>query len=146
MRKRLIALVLGLAAAGCGPGKSEPAKMPASGTMMAGDSMRMMAAPMFPRVMAHLDSLQSATPAMHDPAMATHPALLDSLVRAMQTDLMHLGMNRDSAYEALADSAVKDLAAITAAPPTRQNQLLREHLARVHRLMAFYETMVGRNK
>lgn len=126
----------------CGSGKTDDAKMPASGTMMAGDSMAMMGAPMLPRVQAHLDSLSSATPAMHDAAMTAHSAVMDGLLSAMQTDLMHLGLHRDSTYETLADSTVRDLARIAAAAAAEQDALLHEHLARVRRLMAFYEAMI----
>ncbi len=123
MRRVMMGGLLGLLfLSGCGE-KPEAGKMPESGTMMAGDSMAMMAMPMFPRVQAHLDSLGSTQPAMHDPAMASHPMVIDSLLGAMQTDLMHLGMNREAAYEALADSAVKDLARIAAAP--RRSRSLR---------------------
>ncbi|MGQ0704237.1 MAG: hypothetical protein ACT4PM_14020 [Gemmatimonadales bacterium] len=136
-------LALGLAA--CGE-KAETGQMPESGTMMAGDSMTMMAMPMLPRVQAHLDSLASPTPARHDAAMASHAMVIDSLVGAMQTDLMHMGMNRDAAYDALADSAVKDLTRIAAAPRAEQDALLQEHLSRVRRLMQFYETMIAKGK
>ncbi len=75
----------------CGTRKTESVKMPASGTMMAGDSMAMMATALVPRVRANLDSLKSATPAVRDSALSHHAAVLDRLLRAMRTDLMHLG-------------------------------------------------------
>ena len=143
MLRVMIAGLLALGLAACG-GREETGEMPQSGTMMAGDSMAMMAMPMFPRVEAHLDSLGSTEQAMHDAAMASHPMVMDSLLSAMQTDLMHMGMNREAAYDALADSAVKDLARIAAAPRAEQDALLQEHLARVRRLMQFYETMIAK--
>ncbi len=146
MRRMTVVWVTALGVAACSSKKNDAANMPASGTMMAGDSMAMMAAPMLPRVRAHLDSLASSTAAMHEAAMADHAAVMGGLLQAMQTDLMHMGMHSDAAYEALADSVVKDQAAIAAAPAAQQGELVRQHLDRVRRLMSVYDGMVGKGK
>jgi hypothetical protein len=146
MRRMMAVWVMVVSVAACGSKKTDAANMPASGTMMAGDSMAMMAAPMLPKVRLHLDSLASSSAAMHDAAMAGHAAVMGGLLQAMQTDLMHMGMHSDSAYEALADSVVKDQVAIAAAPAAQQAELVRQHLDRVRRLMAVYDGMVGKGR
>ena len=140
------AALLALSLAACGAPKPVPEKMPATGTMMAGDSMVMKAEPMLPAVRAHLDSLASAAPAMHDAAMAGHDSVMRGVLSAMRSDLMHMGMHSDSAYEALADSVVKDQAEIAGAPSARQPELLRQHLDRVRRLLSVYDVMVAKGK
>ena len=140
------AALLALCLAGCGKAPAPPEKMPATGTLMAGDSMVMKAEPMLPAVRAHLDSLASAAPAMHDAAMAGHDSVMRGVLSAMRSDLMHMGMHSDSAYEALADSVVKDQAEIAGAPAARQPELLRQHLDRVRRLLSVYDVMVAKGK
>jgi hypothetical protein len=140
------ASLLALCLVGCEQPKPVAEKMPASGTLMAGDSMTMKAEAMLPAVRAHLDSLGSATPAMHDAAMVAHDSVMRGVLRAMRGDLMHMGMHSDSAYEALADSVVKDQAELSAAPAARQPELLRLHLDRVRRLLSVYDVMVAKGK
>ena len=145
MLDRALLLVLCLAACDTGA-KPAAEKMPATGTLMAGDSMIMKAEPMLPGVRAHLDSLASATSAMRDAAMTAHDSVMRGVLRAMRADLMHMGMHSDSAYEALADSVVKDQADLAAAPAERQPELLRLHLDRVRRLLSVYDVMVAKGK
>jgi hypothetical protein len=135
-------ILLGVAA--CGTRKTESVKMPASGTMMAGDSMAMMTTPLLPQLKANLDSLESATPAVRDSALSHHGAVLESLLHAMRTDLMHLGLHRDSAYQALADSAAGGAAAITAASEPVQGELVHRHAELVKRLLGVYGDLVTR--
>jgi hypothetical protein len=118
--------------------------MPASGTMMAGDSMAMMAGPLLPQVRANLDSLESPTPTHRDAALAHHAAVVESLLRAMRTDLMHLGLHRDAAYQALADSVTSGVAALGAASAADQPELVGRQLQLVRRLVGVYGELVAR--
>ena len=141
------ALVAGLVVvAACNAPKPGTEKMPATGTMMTGDSMMMKAGPMLPALLAHLDSLASATPAMHDAAMADHDSALGGVLRAMRADLMHLGMHGDSAWEALADSVLRDEALIAAAKAPERAALLARHLERVRRLLSRYDAMAAKGR
>jgi hypothetical protein len=146
MRRVVMGWVTLLGVAGCGTRKTESVKMPASGTMMAGDSMAMMAAPLVPQVLANLDSLESATPAIRDLALSHHDAALENLLRAMRTDLMHLGMHRDPEYQALADSVESGPAAIAAASLPDQAEMVRQHHQRGRRLLRLYGALVARGK
>src|SRR5262245_17777086 len=98
--RRALLLVL-LAACGKTPRST---RMPASGTMMAGDSMAMMAAPLVSAEQARLDSAAVGDSS----AVARHAEAIPTLIKAIQTDLMHMGMHRDSAYDALVDSVARD--------------------------------------
>jgi len=120
----------------CGPSKPSPGRMPASGTMMAGDSMAMMALPLVPPALAQLDSLQSPDSAVRALALSHHAETLVPLLRAIQTDLMHMGMHRDSSYEALFDSVRRELVALPTQP----------HLEQVRRLLDGYRLMVTKGK
>jgi hypothetical protein len=133
--RRKILLVVSIVA--CSSPKPGPGRMPASGTMMAGDSMAMMALPLIPPAMAQLDSLQSPDSAMRALALSHHAETLVPLLRAIQTDLMHMGMHRDSSYEALLDSVRTETAA--AGP-------LQPQLDRVRRLLLGYDAMVAKGK
>ncbi len=83
---------------------------------------------------------------MHDAAMVAHDSVMRGVLRAMRGDLMHMGMHSDSAYEALADSVVRDQGELAAAPAARQAELLRLHLDRVRRLLSVYDVMVAKGK
>ena len=118
------ALVL-LALTACGKTVEHP-KMPASGTMMAGDSMAMMAVPLVAAEQVRLDSAASGDTA----ALAHHVAAVPALVKAIETDLMHMGMHRDSAYDALVDSVRRD----------------PNDLGRVRRMLSGYTAMAAKGK
>ena len=120
--KRIVFL-MGLIACGTPPEKT---RMPASGTMMAGDSMAMMASALVAAEQARLDSAAAGDTA----ALAHHLAALPALVKAVQTDLMHMGMHRDPAYDALIDSVRRDPG----------------DLARVRRMLDGYTAMAAKGK
>ena len=120
--KRIVCLMLLIA---CGP-PPEKARMPASGTMMAGDSMAMMASALVAAEQARLDSAAAGDTA----ALAHHAAAVPVLIKAIQTDLMHMGMHRDSAYDALIDSVRRDPG----------------DLARVRRMLGGYTAMAAKGK
>lgn len=154
---RLLSLALLLAAAACGgergrataqtaQGAPTAMPMPATGTRMAGDSMRMMAAALRPALRAHLDSLASVSAATRRAALAGGDTLVRRVLDAMHTDLMHLGMQDDAHYQALADSVARDRSALAQAPPAEQDRLLRAHVARVRRLVATYDRMVAEGR
>jgi len=125
-------LLLALAACGSTGQPHGGGRMPASGTMMAGDSMTMMAEPLIAPAVALLDSLGSGDAAV----FSRYTTALPPLLKAMQTDLMHLGMHRDSAYEALVDSVRHDASSPVSA----------EAAARFRRVLSGYTAMVGRGK
>jgi len=93
---------------------------------MAGDSMAMMAAPLVAAEATRLDSAASGDTA----ALAHHLAAVPALVKAIETDLMHMGMHRDSAYDALLDSVRRDPA----------------NLEQVRRMLSGYRAMAAKGK
>jgi hypothetical protein len=136
-RRELVVAAMTGAMLACGGPRAEPARMPASGTMMTGDSMTMMATPLIPDALARLDSLESADSTVRAIALAHHVTALPTLLKAIQTDLMHMGMHRDSAYEALVDSVRRDAAGSLASA---------EATARLRRALSGYTAMVGKGK
>lgn len=138
---RILGALLG-ALLGCGSSQPDAVRMPASGTMMAGDSMAMMATPLIPETLARLDSLELADSTARAIAFSHHAALLSPLLKAIETDLMHMGMHRDPAYEALVDSVRADAAALVPGP----RDALRGQVDRVRRMLSGYGAMVGKGK
>jgi hypothetical protein len=62
---------------------------------------------------------------------------------AMHADMERMGMHSDPAYEALADSTVRDLGLMERASGTEYERLAGTHVEHVRRLMAAYETKTG---
>jgi hypothetical protein len=124
--------VLLLALAACGSTGQRHGRMPASGTMMAGDSMTMMAEPLIAPAVALLDSLGSGDGGV----LSRYTTALPPLLKAIETDLMHLGMHRDSAYEALVDSVRRDASSPASA----------EAAARFRRVLSGYTAMVAKGR
>ncbi len=88
--------------------------------------MAMMAAPLVAAEQARLDSAASGDTA----ALAHHAAVLPALVKVIQTDLMHMGMHRDAAYDALVDSVRRD----------------PSHIDQVRRVLSGYTSMAAKGK
>ena len=85
----------------------------------------MMAAPLVAAEQARLDSAS-----VGDSSAARHVEAIPALIKAIQTDLMHMGMHRDSAYDALLDSVRRD----------------PSNLDRVRRMLGGYRTMAAKGK
>lgn len=99
------------------------------------------AAPMIPAMRAELDSMASA-PEMLRQHMDGYRGQTHRLVDAMNIDLTRAGMHSDPAYEALADSVLRDVEQLPTASAAEFPALSEAHLDRVRRLMAVYERMV----
>ena len=102
----------------------------------------MTAMPMLPKFEAHLDSVASH-PAMLKSGMADHQAEVKAVVGAMHADMTAVGMHSDAAYEALADSVVRESAELGTAGGPEFDQRVKHHVEQLRRLAAVYQSKVG---
>jgi hypothetical protein len=140
----LLAFALALTACGRAPGGD--AARDTSAVSPSGVPTRprtaMTAMPMLPKLQAHLDSVASH-PAMLRSGMAGHQAEVKAVVDAMHADMMSVGMHSDAAYEALADSVVKESAELGTASGPDFEQRVMHHVDQMRRLAAVYQSKVA---
>jgi hypothetical protein len=116
-------------------------KAPAStGTM----SMTMKADSLMPMMRAHLDSLGSIPGRQNADMLARHEQMASRMLDAMGSDMRMMGMRVDSAWQALADSVRRDLAAFPTLSGGALDVRLTAYRARMRRLMDMHAGMMRR--
>lgn len=145
------ALVAALVLAACGgsPKANPPASAqnPVAGDGMMGmkDGMMGMSGDtmMMGQMRAHMDSMRQMSPDRMAGMMAQHDAMMASMMDRMGADMRGMGMAGSAAWTALTDSIKRDLAELPALTGKAAETRLREHAARVERLLASHAGMMG---
>lgn len=153
MRISYWALMVGaLAIAGCSKGGDHAGRAPDTAGMMGHmdsggtgmGAMPMQGMAMMGAMRAHMDSLAGMSPQQMQAMMVTHQALMSQMLDAMGADMRGMKMSGSPAWTALTDSVKRDLAELPSLKGQELAARMRAHAARVERLMAMHQGMMGK--
>ena len=134
--KCLLAAALASGIVSCGERPAQSARgNEADTSRMAGMNMDMQGMKMMPAMQAHMDSMRTASPDRMKAMMAGHQEMASGM-----------SMSGDSAWTVLSDSVRRDLAEIPGLSGRPLSSRMKEHLARMQRLMDQHENMMGSMK
>jgi hypothetical protein len=142
--KRLLAAIAALGIVSCGERPAQSAGSIAADTShVAGMNMDMQSMKMMPAMRAHMDSMSSASADRMKAMMSGHQEVASSMMDAMGADMRMTRMSGDSAWTALTDSVRRDLAELPGLSGAPFSSRMKEHLARMQRLMDQHENMMS---
>jgi hypothetical protein len=154
MRPMLWILFAGVIAVGGCKGKNQaaehaqPAGQQGMGGMkmdsmpMRGDHMGMGGSDMMPMMRAHMDSMTGMSPAQMSGMMAAHDRMMSQMMDGMGADMRRMNMSADAKWNSLTDSVKADLADLPGLQGKELSARMKEHAARVQRLIAMHEDMM----
>jgi hypothetical protein len=145
--KHLLAAALAFGIVSCRERPAPSAGSNAADTSpMAGMNMEMQGMKMMPAMRAHMDSMGTASADRMKAMMAGHQEMASGMMDAMGTDMRMMSMSGDSAWTALSDSVRRDLAELPGMSGRPFSSRMKEHLARMQRLMDQHENMMSSMK
>jgi hypothetical protein len=93
---------------------------------------------------AHMDSMMRMSPQQMQAMMAKHEQMMSRMMDGMGSDMRGMNMPNTPEWSALTDSVKQDLAELPNLKGQQLSARMRAHAARVNRLIAMHEKMMGK--
>jgi hypothetical protein len=116
--------------------------MDSGGMKMGG--MPMQGMQMMSNMRAHMDSMMRMSPQQMQAMMAKHEQMMSGMMDGMGADMRGMKMSGTPEWSALTDSVKQDLADLPNLKGQQLSARVRAHAARVKRLMAMHQKMMGK--
>ena len=116
--------------------------MDSAGMQMGG--MPMQGTLMMSNMRAHMDSMMRMSPQQMQAMMAMHEQMMSRMMDGMGGDMRGMKMAGTPEWSALTDSVKQDLADLPNLKGQQLSVRVRAHAARVKRLIAMHEKMMGK--
>jgi len=97
-----------------------------------------------PQMRAHMDSMMRASPEQMQAMMAGHETAMSRMLDGMGGDMRGMNMAASPEWNALTDSVKDDLAELPNLKGQALSSRMKAHSARVKRLLAMHEQMMGK--
>jgi hypothetical protein len=93
---------------------------------------------------AHMDSMMRMSPQQMQAMMAMHEQMMSRMMDGMGADMRGMNMSGTPEWSALTDSVKQDLADLPNLKGQQLSARMRAHAARVKRLIAMHQKMMGK--